>query len=108
MSQPSAKPSAPRRNWLLSIPRSGFHLLTKLLLKQSKLSYSGYNFKTYIFTHARLLDQEVTLDKLPPADRDALLEDGSACWDLAVLVGCQYSSISICGLVVQNGGTGEV
>ena len=74
MSRNGEKTVVPRRVWLLSIPRSGSHLLTKILSKQSKLSYSGYNFNNYIFTHHKLLDEDVTLDKLPHADRDLLLE----------------------------------
>ena len=64
----------PTRVWLLSIPRSGSHLLTKIFSKQSKLSYSGYNFMDYIFQHHKIMDQNLTLDQLSTEDRDALLK----------------------------------
>lgn len=64
----------PRRVWLLSIPRSGSHLLTKIFSKQSQLSYSGYNFNDFIFLHHKLLDEEVLLNQLEWENRDALLQ----------------------------------
>ena len=67
-------PTPPSRVWLLSIPRSGSHLLTRIFSKQSKLSYSGYNFMDYIFQHHKIMDQNVTLDQLSTKDRDALLK----------------------------------
>jgi hypothetical protein len=62
----------PTRVWLLSIPRSGSHLLTKIFSQQSKLSYSGYNFMDYIFQHHKIMDQTVVLDQLSTEDRDTI------------------------------------
>ena len=74
MSQSQDVTTPPSRVWLLSIPRSGSHLLTKIFSKQSKLSYSGYNFMDYIFQHHKIMDQNLTLDQLSTEDRDALLK----------------------------------
>jgi DNA-directed RNA polymerase subunit L len=87
MSQSQDVTTPPSRVWLLSIPRSGSHLLTKIFSKQSKLSYSGYNFMDYIFQHHKIMDQNVTLDQLSTEDRDALLKtakDGLAKTESAV------------------------
>ena len=74
MAQSQNVPTPPSRVWLLSIPRSGSHLLTKIFSQQSKLSYSGYNFMDYIFQHHKIMDQNLTLDQLSTEDRDALLK----------------------------------
>jgi DNA-directed RNA polymerase subunit L len=87
MSQSQDVTTPPSRVWLLSIPRSGSHLLTKIFSQQSKLSYSGYNFMAYIFQHHKIMDQNVTLDQLSTEDRDALLKtakDGLAKTESAV------------------------
>ena len=73
MAQSQNVPTPPSRVWLLSIPRSGSHLLTKIFSQQSKLSYSGYNFMDYIFQHHKIMDQTVVLDQLSTEDRDTLL-----------------------------------
>jgi hypothetical protein len=74
MAQSQGPSAPPTRVWLLSIPRSGSHLLTKIFSKQSRLSYSGYNFMDYIFQHHKIMDQNVALDQLSSEDRDALLK----------------------------------
>lgn len=74
MAHQQQRPPPPSRVWLLSIPRSGSHLLTKIFSKQSRLSYSGYNFMEYIFQHHKVMDQNLTLDQLSPKDREALLK----------------------------------
>ena len=74
MAQSQNVPTPPSRVWLLSIPRSGSHLLTKIFSQQSKLSYSGYDFMDYIFQHHKIMDQNLTLGQLSTEDRDALLK----------------------------------
>ena len=87
MAQSQNVPTPPSRVWLLSIPRSGSHLLTKIFSQQSKLSYSGYNFMDYIFQHHKIMDQNLTLDRLSAEDRNTLLKtakDGLAKTEPAV------------------------
>jgi hypothetical protein len=62
MAQPQNVPTPPSRVWLLSIPRSGSHLFTKIFSKQSNLSYH------------KIMDQNLTLDELSTEDRNTLLK----------------------------------